>query len=323
MKETTPSSDPEGRAAPPRLTGFASLAVGAAVVVIALKLAAWWLTGSVGLLSDAAESVANLAGASMALAMLWLASRPPDDEHAYGHTKAEYFSSGFEGALILIAGGGIVWAAVPRLIAPQPVEDVGLGLVLAAIATVLNAGVAWLLLRAGRRHGSITLEAGGHHLFTDVWTSVGVIAGVGLVGVTGWLHLDALLALGVAAHILYMGAQLVRRSALGLLDTALPGEQRERIDEVLARFQSRGIEFHAVRTRRAGQRSFVSLHVLVPGEWSVQRGHDLADEVEAALRAVLPGSHVFTHLEPVEDPISFEDTSISPLDPSHLGPPTP
>lgn len=309
--------------APPPLTPFAVLALLAAVAVISLKLLAWHFTDSVGLLSDAMESVANLVGAVMALAMLRLASRPPDDEHAYGHTKAEYFSSGFEGALIFIAGGSILWAAVPRFFSPRPVEEVGLGLALAAAAAVLNAGVGLVLLRAGRRYGSITLEAGGRHLLTDVWTSAAVIAGVGLVGATGWLRLDPLLAVGVALHILFTAVRLIQRSALGLLDTALPGEQRRRIEEVLARFEERGIQFHALRTRRAGRRSFVSVHVLVPGDWSVQRGHDLAEEVEEALREVLPASNVFTHLEPVEDPASFRDTGIAPIRPSSLGPPQP
>jgi cation diffusion facilitator family transporter len=298
----------------PPLIRFAGLAAVAAAVVIALKLLAWHLTGSIGLLSDAVESVANLVGALVALAMLWLAARPPDDEHAYGHTKAEYFSSGFEGALILVAAFAIVWVAFPRLFDPRPVEQVGLGLVVAAAASVLNVGVAWILFRAGRRYGSITLEAIGHHLMTDVWTSVGVIAGVALVPVTGWDILDPILALGVAAHILLVGGSLVRRSALGLLDTAVSEEDRQRIDRVLARYEERGVQFHAVRTRRAGQRSFISMHVLVPGDWSVQRGHDLAEEIEREIRESLPGTHVFTHLEPVEDPVSFEDTRIAPLD---------
>lgn len=300
-------------AAPRGLTRFARLAVGAAFVVVGVKLVAWYVTGSVGLLSDALESVANVAGALMALAMLWLAARPPDDEHAYGHTKAEYFSSGFEGALILIAAGSIIWAAVPRILDPRPVEQATLGLLLAAAASVLNVAVARILFREGRRAGSITLEAMGHHLMTDVWTSVGVIVGVALVAVTGWNVLDPVIALAVALHILVVGGSLIRRSALGLLDTALPDEELGRIDRVLARYEERGIQFHALRTRRAGQRSFISMHVLVPGDWSVQKGHDLAEEIEVEVRRALPGAHVFTHLEPVEDPASFEDTRIVPL----------
>ena len=295
------------------LLGFAVLSLIASVAVIALKLWAWQLTGSIGLLSDAAESVANLAGALMAFAMLWLASRPPDDEHAYGHTKAEYFSSGFEGALILIAGVSIVLVAVPRLFAPRPIEAAGVGLLVAVVASVLNGVVARVLLRAGRRYGSITLEAGGRHLMTDVWTSVGVIGGVGLVALTGWTRLDALIALAVAAHVLVTGTGLVRRSALGLLDTALPEGERQRIQDVLARYEAQGIRFHAIRSRRAGQRSFVSMHVLVPGDWTVQRGHDLAEEIERELRAAVPGGEFLTHLEPIEDPLSFRDMHIKPL----------
>lgn len=302
------------------MTRFAGLAAAAAVVVIGLKLLAWQLTGSIGLLSDALESLANLAGALMAWVMLWWASRPPDDEHVFGHSKAEYFSSGFEGALILVAGLGILWASVPRLITPQPVEAVAAGLAVAALASVLNGIVAWILLRAGRRYGSITLEAGGQHLLTDLWTSGAVIVGVALVGLTGWNRLDALLAMGVAVHILVTGGRLLQRSATGLLDAALPPEALATIDEVLDEFRRDGIEFHAIRTRRAGQRSFVSLHVLVPGEWTVQRGHDLAEEIEGRLRDAVLGSHILTHLEPLEDPVSFEDTRIPPLPPIPRGP---
>jgi cation diffusion facilitator family transporter len=296
-----------------RPTGFALLAVGAAVVVISIKLAAWWVTGSVGLLSDAVESVANVAGAIMALAMLWLAARPPDDDHAYGHTKAEYFSSGFEGALILIAAGSIIFVSFPRLLDPQPVEHATLGLILAGVATILNVAVARILFQAGTRFGSIVLEAQGHHLMTDVWTSVGVIAGVAVVAFTGWNILDPLVALAVAVHILIIGGSLVRRSALGLLDTALTDGERNRIEQILAPYEETGLQFHAIRTRRAGQRSFVSMHVLVPGEWTVQRGHDLTDEIEDRIQVALPGCNVFTHLEPVEDPASFRDTGIVPL----------
>jgi cation diffusion facilitator family transporter len=299
-------------APPPSLPRFAAVAVVAAVAVIGLKLAAWWLTGSVGLLSDAVESLANLAGAIVAYLMLVVADRPPDDEHAYGHSKAEYFASGFEGALILIAAVAVGWVAVARLLAPQPLEAVGLGLVVAAVASVINLWVARVLLQAGRAHASITLEASGRHLMTDVWTSVGVIVGVGAVGLTGWGWLDPLIALAVATHILVTGVGLVRRSALGLLDTALTGPELDRVRAVLREYEARGIEFHALRTRRAGRRAFVSVHVLVPGDWTVQRGHDLAEGVEAEIRAVIPGATAFTHLEPVEDPLSLRDQRIQP-----------
>jgi cation diffusion facilitator family transporter len=299
-------------ARPSSLHRFAAVAVAAAILVIGLKLVAWWLTGSVGLLSDAVESLANLAGAVVAYLMLVVADRPPDDEHAYGHSKAEYFASGFEGGLILFASLGIGWVAVSRLFTPQPLEAVGLGLAVAAVATVVNLWVARTLLEAGRAHGSITLESSGQHLMTDVWTSMGVIIAVGAVGLTGWRWLDPLIALAVALHILITGWRLVRRSALGLLDTALSEPELEQIRVVLAGYEARGITFHALRTRRAGRRAFVSMHVLVPGDWTVQRGHDLAEEVETAVRAAIPGSTAFTHLEPVEDPASLRDQRIQP-----------
>jgi cation diffusion facilitator family transporter len=297
---------------PPSLHRFAALAIAAALVVIGLKLGAWWLTGSVGLMSDALESLANLAGAIVAYLMLVVADRPPDDEHAYGHSKAEYFASGFEGGLIVVASLGIGWVALSRLLAPQPLEWVGLGLLVAAVATVVNLWVARLLLEAGRAHGSITLESSGRHLMTDVWTSVGVIVAVGAVGVTGWGWLDPVIALAVAAHILSTGARLVRGSALGLLDTALPDAELHQVRAVLSGYEARGIEFHAIRTRRAGRRAFVSLHVLVPGQWTVQVGHDLAEEVEERIADRIPGCTVFTHLEPVEDPASLRDQRLQP-----------
>jgi cation diffusion facilitator family transporter len=294
------------------LPRFAALAIATALVVLALKFGAYALTGSVGLLSDALESLANLAGAVVAYAMLIVSERPPDDEHAYGHSKAEYFSSGFEGALILFAAVGIAWAAISRLIEPRPLEQVGVGLAVAAAASVLNLAVARLLLRGGAEHGSITLQASGQHLMTDVWTSAGVITAVGAVALTGWMWLDPLVALLVAGHILVTGYQLVRRSALGLLDTALPEEDLRRVREVLEAYEARGIHFHALRTRRAGRRSFISFHVLVPGRWTIQRGHDLSEEVEEAIRARMPGATVLTHLEPEEDPASLRDREVEP-----------
>jgi cation diffusion facilitator family transporter len=291
---------------------FAAVAIGAALVVIGMKLGAWWLTGSVGLMADAVESLANLAGAIVAYVMLVLAERPPDEDHAYGHSKAEYFASGFEGGLIVVASLGIGWVALSRLLHPQPLEWVAPGLVVVAVATAVNLWVARLLLEAGRAHGSVTLESSGQHLMTDVWTSAGVIVGVGAVGLTGWGWLDPVIALVVAAHILTTGTRLVRGAALGLLDTALSEPEMDRVRGVLANYEARGIQFHAVRSRRAGRRAFVSLHVLVPGEWTVQRGHDLAEDVEAAIRDRIPGCTVFTHLEPVEDPASLQDQRIQP-----------
>ncbi len=291
----------------PSLTRYAWMAVAASLAIILLKLLAWRLTGSVGLLSDAVESVANLAGAIMAWLMLALASRPPDDEHTYGHSKAEYFSTGFEGGLIFIAALAVGWAGVGRLLEPRPLEALGLGMVVAGVAGLLNLGMARILLRGGREHGSIALESSGRHLMTDVWTTGAVLLAVGVVALTGWYRLDGIIAIVVAVHILFTGVSLIRRAALGLLDTALPEEEVERVRKILEGWEGDGVQYHALRTRRAGRRSFVSVHLLVPGEWSVQRGHDVAEEIEAAIRSAIPGSSVFTHLEPVEDPVSFDD----------------
>jgi cation diffusion facilitator family transporter len=294
------------------LPRFAAVAIVTSLAVISLKLSAWWMTASVGLLSDAVESLANLAAAIVAYVMLVVAERPPDDDHAYGHSKAEYFASGFEGALILLAAVAIALAGLQRLFFPRPLEQLGAGMAVAAVATVLNLLVARLLLHGGQTHGSITLEASGQHLMTDVWTSIGVIAGVSAAGFTGWPWLDPVVALAVAAHILLTGVRLIRRSALGLLDTALPESDLLTVREVLAGYEARGIKFHALRTRRAGRRSFLSMHMLVPGEWTVQRGHDLAEEVEESIRARMPGATVLTHLEPEEDPASLRDESVEP-----------
>jgi cation diffusion facilitator family transporter len=292
------------------LLRFAWLSIAAAVVTIALKGLAWWLTGSVGLLSDALESFVNLAAATFTLYVLTIAARPPDEEHAYGYSKAEYFGSGFEGTLILVAAGLIAAAAIERLLHPQPLASVGAGLAVNAAAGVVNFAVARILLAAGRRHRSIALEADARHLLTDVWTSGGVIVGVAAVAATGWLWLDPLLALAVAANILWSGARLMRRSVLGLLDRALPEPERRAIDAVLDGYRARGIEFHALRTREAAGRSFVSMHVLVPGDWSVQRGHDAVEEIEEKIRAAVSGATVFTHLEPREDPASYRDVKL-------------
>ena len=289
------------------LTRFAWLSVAVAIATIALKGLAWWLTGSVGLLSDALESFVNLAAALFTLLVLTVAARPPDDEHAYGYSKAEYFASGFEGTLILVAAALIALAAGRRMLAPQPLESVGLGLAVSALAAALNLTVARVLLAASRRHRSIALEADARHLLTDVWTSAGVIAGVAAVAATGWLWLDPLLALAVAANITWWGVRLLRRSVLGLMDRALPAHERAAIERVLDEFRGAGVAFHAVRTREAAGRSFVSMHVLVPGGWTVLRGHDVVEEIEARIRGAVPGATVFTHLEPREDPSSYRD----------------
>lgn len=286
------------------------LSIGAAVVTILLKSGAFALTGSIGLFSDAAESVINLVAAVAAFWMLSVAARPADEEHAYGHTKAEYFSSGLESALILVAAAGISWAAIVKLSNPQPLQNIDVGLLVSLFATGINAAVAVILLRAGKRLRSISLTADGHHLLTDVFTSVGVVAGVLLVQITGLLALDPIVALLVATNIVWTGIKLMRDSALGLIDTALPPGDRDTIRSVFARYQSEGIDFHALRTRMAGRRRFISVHVLVPGNWNVQRGHALCEQIEREIINALPGSTVFTHLEPAEDPVSWADQGL-------------
>lgn len=289
---------------------FAALSVAAALATILLKTAAWAMTGSVGLLSDAMESLVNLAGALMALWMLRVAKRPADEDHAYGHSKAEYFASAFEGALILAAAFGIALAAVWRLITPRPLERLGIGVAVAVAASVINLVVALVILRASRRHRSITLEANAHHLFTDVWTSVGVLAGIGAVATTGWLRIDPLVALAVAANILWTGFAIVRRSVLGLMDTALSESERRALLAAVEPHLADGVEMHALRTRQSGARQFVSFHVLVPGEWTVHRGHQLLESIEADVRRALPAATVFTHLESLDDPAAWEDTGL-------------
>jgi len=295
---------------PPSLTRFAWLSIGAAVVTIAMKLTAYLLTGSVGLLSDALESFVNLAGAAMALAMLNLAAKPADEEHAYGHTKAEYFSSGVEGALIVITAVTIAVTAAQRWQHPRVINAVGLGLSIAVSASVVNLVVALIIRRAAARFESIVLDADAQHLLTDVWTSVGVVIGVGAVGLTGWQWLDPAVALLVAVNILWAGVRIVRQSALGLLDTALPAAEITQLRSVLDRYEAGGVQYHALRTRQSGSRRFVSLHVLVPGQWSVDRGHHLLERIEADLRGALPNVAVFTHLESLSDPASYQDQTL-------------
>lgn len=283
-------------------------------MTIALKAGAYLLTGSVGLLSDALESLVNLVAAIMALAMLSIAARPPDEEHAYGHDKAEYFSSGVEGALILIAAASIGVTSWSRLVEPRPIEQPGLGLGVSVVALSINLGVARILLRAGRHYRSISLEANAHHLLTDVWTSLGVLVGIGLVVLTGWQRLDPIVALLVAGNIIWSGAQLVQRSVLGLLDTALPRAERDTVQQILERYQAEGVQYHALRTRQSGVRRFVSVHILVPGAWTVQRGHLVLEWIERDLRQALTNVTVFTHLEPIEDPLAWEDLHLDRSD---------
>ena len=290
------------------LTRFAWLSVGAAITTIALKAAAYHLTGSVGLLSDAIESLVNLAGAIMALSMLVIAARPADESHVYGHSKAEYFASVTEGLLILGAAAGIISAAINRLLQPREIEQLGLGLGVSITASAINFIVARVLLREGRARHSITLEADAHHLMTDVWTSAGVIGGVSIAGLTGWSILDPLVAIVVALNIIWTGVRLVSRSVSGLMDAALPTQEQRLIEEVMEKYHQKGVSFHALRTRQAAARRFISVHILVPGEWTVHDAHHVAEDFESDIRAAL-GSvvTVFTHIEPVEDELSMED----------------
>jgi cation diffusion facilitator family transporter len=292
------------------LTHFAWLSIGAAVLTIALKTVAYILTGSVGLLSDAVESLVNLVGGVMALAMLTVAARPADEHHSFGHSKAEYFSAGVEGGLILLAALSIAVAAIRRLLAPQPLEQIGLGLAVSVAAGLVNLGVALVLLRVGRRRKSITLEANAHHLLTDVWTSVGVLVAVGAVGLTGFLSLDPIIALVVAGNIVFTGVRIVRKAVSGLMDAAFPAQDLAAIRQVLGPYEEQGAQFHALRTRQAGSRGFVSVHVLVPGAWTVHDGHQFVERIERDIRTAVPGAHVTTHLESLDDPASWTDESL-------------
>ena len=286
---------------------YAWLSVATSIVTIALKFGAYALTGSVGLLSDAIEAIVNIVAALVALIILAYSAHAPDREHNFGHEKAQYFSSGIEGALIFVAAGGIIWAAIPRFFAPRELEQVGMGVVLSLAAAAANALCATIMLRAAKVHRSITLEADARHLLTDVWTTAGVLVAVVLVQFTGWLRLDPIIAIIVALQILWTGWTLIGRSFQGLMDRAVPDEDQEKIIEVLSTLHDRGCDYHALRTRVAGAKSFVDVHVLVPGSMSVQDGHDLAEQLENDIQAKLPHVEVLTHLEPLEDPKSWDD----------------
>ncbi|GCE45881.1 cation diffusion facilitator family transporter [Thermosporothrix hazakensis] len=286
---------------------YMALSLLAAVVTMGIKFVGYLITGSVGLFSDAAESTANLLAALIGLWAVRLAARPADEEHAYGHTKSEYFASGAEGTLILAAAVFIIVEAIPRLFHPQPLEQLNWGIVFSVAGAAINGGLALLMLQAGKRLRSVTLQADAHHLLTDVWTTVGVLVALVLVLFTGWLILDPLIALLVAANIIRVGLGILHSAGLGLLDTALPPDDLERIQEALEPFQRQGVAFHALRTRRSGSRSFASLHVLVPGDWTVQRGHALCEEIELAIDQAVPGCAAMTHLEAREDPAAWND----------------
>ena len=296
---------------PASLERFAWFSVAAALATIALKTAAWQVTGSVGLLSDALESLINLAAALLALSMLRLAASPPDAAHPYGRYKAEYFASGIEGTLIVFAAASIAFAAVPRLADPQPIQAPLLGIALSLVASAINLGCGRMLIAAGRRLHSIALEADGHHLMTDVWTSIGIIAGVALVAATGWHILDPLIALAVAAHIVFTGFMLMQRSFAGLLDAAIPEAERAEIEKIFTEYRRRyGVDFHALLTRQAGARRFISFHLLVPDAWPVDRAHQLSEEIEERIRSLVPNAITLSHIEPISQPASYDDIKL-------------
>lgn len=307
---------PDISEAPPRhrppddLSRFAWLSIAAAAVTILLKTLAWRITGSVGLLSDAAESLVNLVAAIIALVALKVSIRPPDKNHPFGHSKAEYFSAGAEGMMIFIAAAVIMYTAVQRFIHPRPIEDVGIGLLVSVLASVVNGLVAWVLLKNGRQRRSMTLIADGKHMLTDVWTSVGVLVGVGLVWLTGWQRLDPIVAFAVGVNILVTGAKLVGQSGTALLDVSLPKEDNEAIRDFLDAHSNDHVKFHAVRTREAGYRRFLEFHMLVPGSWTVKQGHDAMEDLIDEILDEWPEMRVSGHLEPIEDPCSYEDMDV-------------
>lgn len=295
---------------PVSLTRFAWLSILAAVVTILLKGLAYFLTGSVGLLSDALESTVNLAAAVVALLALRMVNRPANDEFSFGYSKVEYFSSGFEGGMILLASLGIIFSALPRLFNPQPLEQVGLGLGISVLASLINLGVSLVLMRAGKRYGSIILEADARHLMTDVWTTGGVLIGIALVELTGLLELDAIIALLVAVNILFTGYKLLARAGRGLLDVSLPPEELDTVRNILGAYQAQGVGYHALRSRQAAARKFLVVHLLVPGNWTVEAGHRLADRFENEIRQAIPAATIVTHIEPAGDPLSLADATL-------------
>jgi len=293
------------------LSFYAWLSILAAILTIVLKGIVFLYTNSVSFLSDALESFINLTAAILALWMIKVAERPPDDDHEFGHDKAEYFSSGIEGTLITLAAIGIMIAATQRLFSPQPIENIGIGLGISLIAALINLFVGRLLIKIGKENDSIVLEADGHHLMTDVWTSVGIFLAIGVVGLTDWFVLDPIIALVVAVSIGWTGYKLIRRSVLGLMDTVIDEESANLTIEILDDYVRKlGVDYHAFRTRKSGARKFIYFHLLVPDEWTVKKGHDLAEEIELKILDKIPRSAVFVHLEPLEDPTSFHDIEL-------------
>lgn len=279
-------------------------------MTITLKSFAYGLTGSIGILSDALESLVNLAGAIIALAMLTIAARPADEEHAFGHGKAEYFASGAEGMMIIVAAASIAFAASERLLNPRALDQVGVGLVVTFVATIVNFFVAIIIRRAGRSYHSVTLDSHARHLMTDVWTSIGIIVSIAIVAVSDLQFLDPVVALVVAAYILREGFKIVRGATLGLMDTMIPADELARAVSILDSYKRSHVSYHALRTRQAGARRFVSVHILVPGKWTVERGHDLLEEIEASLREAIPNLSILTHLESLDDPASWDDIEL-------------
>ena len=298
----------------PRLLRLMGLSILAALANLGLKSAAYGVTGSVGLLADAGESVINLLAAVVALIALWYAGQPADEEHTYGHEKIEYFSSGLEGMLILFAAGAITWYAVRRLFVPKELESLHVGSAFTLLATLLNLVVGRRLLRAGRQARSIVLEADGRHLMADVYTSVGVLLGLALVWLTGLKWIDAAVALAVAAHIAWSALGLVRRSFDGLMDRALSEKEQARVRAAIEGLLAPGMDYHALRTRRAGSRRFADFHLLVPGVFTVRRAHEITERIEQAIRAALPEMEVTVHIEPIEEQAAYEDSALVQLE---------
>jgi cation diffusion facilitator family transporter len=299
-------------AAPDRtIERFALLSIAAALATIAIKTLAWWVTGSVGLLSDAMEALVNLGAAMLTFSMLRLAASPADAAHPHGRSKAEYFASGIEGALVVFAAAAIIYTSLPRLFAPEPITAPFLGIAIATAASAINLAVSLILTRAAAEHHSIALEADGRHLMADVWTSAAVIGGVALVAATGLYVLDAVIALAVGVHIVWTGAELMRRSVAGLLDVAIPAGEIAEIEKIFTEYRPRyGIAFHALRTREAGARRFISFHMLVPDEWTVAHAHRLSEEIESRIRSMVPNASLTVHIEPIGEQVSYEDISL-------------